>query len=201
MVVVAGLDERALASIRDRLHGLARRPRSPRSPRSAEPSEPIPRPTAIAARDRPVRLDVFLRGRRAGRLFFSAAELALPLADSVLARRRLTELLRHERILERDLSAVASWQCAAVLEQTPGGTPEVVSLCDSSMLPLGSIRDLLVARCKDRTVATIRVSAVLRPDWSESRPPAAGVQEPSRCLLYTSPSPRDVEESRMPSSA
>ena len=25
--------------------------------------------------------------------------------------------------------------------------------------------------------------------------------EPSSCLLYTSPSPRDVEESRMPSSA
>ena len=25
--------------------------------------------------------------------------------------------------------------------------------------------------------------------------------EPFRCLLYTSPSPRDVEESRMPSSA
>ena len=25
--------------------------------------------------------------------------------------------------------------------------------------------------------------------------------EPSDCLLYTSPSPRDVEESRMPSSA
>ena len=30
----------------------------------------------------------------------------------------------------------------------------------------------------------------------------AGIQEyPPTCLLYTSPSPRDVEESRMPSSA
>ena len=27
------------------------------------------------------------------------------------------------------------------------------------------------------------------------------VEEPKDCLLYTSPSPRDVEESRMPSSA
>ena len=30
---------------------------------------------------------------------------------------------------------------------------------------------------------------------------AEEIQEPSDCLLYTSPSPRDVEESRMPSSA
>ena len=28
-----------------------------------------------------------------------------------------------------------------------------------------------------------------------------GEMVPSRCLLYTSPSPRDVEEARMPSSA
>ena len=28
-----------------------------------------------------------------------------------------------------------------------------------------------------------------------------GESEPTVCLLYTSPSPRDVEESRMPSSA
>ena len=30
---------------------------------------------------------------------------------------------------------------------------------------------------------------------------AAGAQGAAGCLLYTSPSPRDVEESRMPSSA
>ena len=30
---------------------------------------------------------------------------------------------------------------------------------------------------------------------------AAGLQRYKVCLLYTSPSPRDVEESRMPSSA
>ena len=29
----------------------------------------------------------------------------------------------------------------------------------------------------------------------------SGSSDPSACLLYTSPSPRDVEESRMPSSA
>ena len=31
--------------------------------------------------------------------------------------------------------------------------------------------------------------------------PATNVMNPRACLLYTSPSPRDVEESRMPSSA
>ena len=34
-------------------------------------------------------------------------------------------------------------------------------------------------------------------DWSESNVPLGTIT----CLLYTSPSPRDVEESRMPSSA
>ena len=33
-------------------------------------------------------------------------------------------------------------------------------------------------------------------EWSHGE-----VKKPETCLLYTSPSPRDVEESRMPSSA
>ena len=32
-------------------------------------------------------------------------------------------------------------------------------------------------------------------------PPPVAQPDPQTCLLYTSPSPRDVEESRMPSSA
>ena len=36
-------------------------------------------------------------------------------------------------------------------------------------------------------------------DWSNAAVEKA--EEVSNCLLYTSPSPRDVEESRMPSSA
>ena len=35
----------------------------------------------------------------------------------------------------------------------------------------------------------------------DSCPQRRGGQESKACLLYTSPSPRDVEESRMPSSA
>ena len=41
------------------------------------------------------------------------------------------------------------------------------------------------------------------PDvWSIDQQKKAGIKgAPWDCLLYTSPSPRDVEESRMPSSA
>ena len=39
--------------------------------------------------------------------------------------------------------------------------------------------------------------AAFKKDWTA----AGGLIWASTCLLYTSPSPRDVEESRMPSSA
>ena len=39
------------------------------------------------------------------------------------------------------------------------------------------------------------------PDWNKSKTRDGGWGQPDSCLLYTSPSPRDVEESRMPSSA
>ena len=42
----------------------------------------------------------------------------------------------------------------------------------------------------------------LKPTFeTEATQTAANLQGLSFCLLYTSPSPRDVEESRMPSSA
>ena len=50
-------------------------------------------------------------------------------------------------------------------------------------------------------------SYVLAPGWTKLSfvPPESGTYTlptyPKACLLYTSPSPRDVEESRMPSSA
>ena len=43
---------------------------------------------------------------------------------------------------------------------------------------------------KDRLVATVRVQEGDEPD-----------ENPTDCLLYTSPSPRDRQKSRMPSSA
>ena len=47
-------------------------------------------------------------------------------------------------------------------------------------------------------VNEVTMTSRIRPP--ESRTPAQ-VPLPQICLLYTSPSPRDVEESRMPSSA
>ena len=49
-------------------------------------------------------------------------------------------------------------------------------------------------------------SSASAPDSSHGHPPLSFLMEDStgslaNCLLYTSPSPRDVEESRMPSSA
>ena len=38
-------------------------------------------------------------------------------------------------------------------------------------------------------------------DWLYMTPQEISVRQIYDCLLYTSPSPRDVEESRMPSSA
>ena len=46
------------------------------------------------------------------------------------------------------------------------------------------------------------VDLVLTPELSLwGYPPRDQLLEPSRCLLYTSPSPRDLSTSRMPSSA
>ena len=47
----------------------------------------------------------------------------------------------------------------------------------------------------------INVEACPMEDFRGSAPRGHRFDELPRCLLYTSPSPRDVEESRMPSSA
>ena len=61
-----------------------------------------------------------------------------------------------------------------------------------SVYPGQVIVDLKALRDNMRTLVA-RVSQDLQP--SQNAPEVMG------CLLYTSPSPRDVEESRMPSSA
>ena len=45
------------------------------------------------------------------------------------------------------------------------------------------------------------MTRLFKPERIEKRRVAAERQRRKDCLLYTSPSPRDVEESRMPSSA
>ena len=49
--------------------------------------------------------------------------------------------------------------------------------------------------------ATIRYAITEEGEEYDPRKGVHGVLIPTGCLLYTSPSPRDVEESRMPSSA
>ena len=53
--------------------------------------------------------------------------------------------------------------------------------------------------CRERKGALDEEAARLKRELAETR--AAQAQAPPACLLYTSPSPRDAHESRMPSSA
>jgi len=52
-----------------------------------------------------------------------------------------------------------------------------------------------------RTARGDAYSDLVRYDWDQSRLPLATIEQDIRCLLYTSPSPRDRTRSRMPSSA
>ena len=55
---------------------------------------------------------------------------------------------------------------------------------------------------RGRSEATIPDPEPLKPPLARVSPPEPpAIKRPPCCLLYTSPSPRDVEESRMPSSA
>ena len=52
-----------------------------------------------------------------------------------------------------------------------------------------------------KALSYIGVNSDKFEDWSDYSQKNLGMQQVDSCLLYTSPSPRDVEESRMPSSA
>ena len=63
-------------------------------------------------------------------------------------------------------------------------------------IPVVGIGDVNVNDVNDVNVNDVRSPQTIRV--ADNR---IWVVNPSNCLLYTSPSPRDVEESRMPSSA
>ena len=63
--------------------------------------------------------------------------------------------------------------------------------------PWGSYQDILVDRCAD---GLARV-AINRPAKRNAFRPQTVMELCDACLLYTSPSPRDMRRSRMPSSA
>ena len=53
----------------------------------------------------------------------------------------------------------------------------------------------------DKAVEILRVKGISKASKKMSRDAKEGVVAVSGCLLYTSPSPRDISGSRMPSSA
>ena len=72
-----------------------------------------------------------------------------------------------------------------------------------------ALDELYAAKPEDFTALRTKLAAAAKKSGdaeaarriSGSRKPTAAAWVVNACLLYTSPSPRDVEESRMPSSA
>ena len=89
-----------------------------------------------------------------------------------------------------------------ILEEIERITEQIVILHNGRLLALGNIyaiRDLLDKHPHRIMITTDEPRKLANAFISED--PVYGVRFPEDCLLYTSPSPRDVEESRMPSSA
>ena len=88
---------------------------------------------------------------------------------------------RVEHCRRRLLDICAGWGYEYVV-------PPLVEFSDSLLVGLGADLDELTCKFADReTGKTLAVRADITPQVA--------------CLLYTSPSPRDAHESRMPSSA
>ena len=77
----------------------------------------------------------------------------------------------------------------AGLEQSTEGEVWIGSRCVDDVLP------------KDRDIAMVFQNYALYPNMSVYKNMSFGLTLRKRCLLYTSPSPRDRTRSRMPSSA
>ena len=101
-------------------------------------------------------------------------------------------------------------------QQERGRAPAEAALGMEPIIPAGDALDAAVQEIRraEPTFGFRRVIGVLkdkRPDWQVSekrvrkcfeRTAATSLAaEPDGCLLYTSPSPRDLSTSRMPSSA
>ena len=67
---------------------------------------------------------------------------------------------------------------------------------DNDLLKISEIKDLLIIQIVQYKNSTISIEDINVDNLNFRDQPLSVV-----CLLYTSPSPRDVEESRMPSSA
>ena len=81
------------------------------------------------------------------------------------------------------------------------GGRQLVKGLDLKLAP-GDVVGLLGPKGAGKTTTFNLVIGLLSPDQGEVTVNGERVTHlPMPCLLYTSPSPRDVEESRMPSSA
>ena len=96
-------------------------------------------------------------------------------------------IVKRTTLIVRDIEKSRAWY-EQVLEMSAYYDDEVV-LSGTGMAAgkKGDKTHLVILKCQDPVIGMIGLLQWVDPIWP--------------CLLYTSPSPRDVEESRMPSSA
>ena len=84
------------------------------------------------------------------------------------------------------------------LENIVAGYGHITALKDVSLeVPQGSVVSLIGANGAGKTTTMKTIMGLVKPNSGRVLFEGQDIT----CLLYTSPSPRDVEESRMPSSA
>ena len=111
--------------------------------------------------------------------------------DDMTANTQLT-LLDEDNFATNSATAAASQQSIKAYVDS-----EVAGLVDSSPSALNTLNELAAALGDDASFSTTTATSLgnrLRVDVSNPGPNTP-------CLLYTSPSPRDRQKSRMPSSA
>ena len=109
-------------------------------------------------------------------------------------RGELVRLLGEElRNAKEDLGALVTLECGKILSEGLGEVQEMIDICDFAV---GQSRQLY-----GLTIASERPGHHMRETWQPLG--VVGVISAFNfpCLLYTSPSPRDLSTSRMPSSA
>ena len=104
----------------------------------------------------------------------------------------------HGRTLSQKYRGVADWDMIA----------KVVEVCEPHNTPVIANGDVIDAKSAAKCLEVTRAQGLMIGRGAIGDPcifgrikTELGWEEFEACLLYTSPSPRDVEESRMPSSA
>ena len=123
---------------------------------------------------------------------------------------RLLRVLYDRQMASIGLTRSQWWLLTYLFFKDGINQSELGILMDMEKAPLSRLLDRMEKKgwvirkneSKDRRTKNIYLSESIKPLISSMRDKAAEYRNESlSCLLYTSPSPRDVEESRMPSSA